>query len=107
MQTKYKAVVKSHLQLGCSQGYALEASIKYVRKIFRKTNISNPLILCAYQGVRYNIFSENFAYVLNGWPLSRHLCISHTILNFIGNERVHNVTSVKKFFVIWEKFRKY
>ena len=43
--------------------------IKYVRKIFRKTNISNPLIrtrTCAYQGVRNVSFSENFAYVLNG-----------------------------------------
>ena len=43
-------------------------SIKYVRKIFRKTNISNPLIRthsCAYQGVRNVSFSENFAYVLN------------------------------------------
>ena len=46
-------------------------SIKYVHKIFRKTNISNPLIrprTCAYQGVRNNSFSKIFAYVLNGWP---------------------------------------
>ena len=45
-------------------------TIKYVRKIFRKTNMSNPLIrtsTCAYQGVRNVSFSENFAYVLNGW----------------------------------------
>ena len=48
------------------------SSIKYVRKIFRKTNISNPLIhtrTCAYQRVRNVSFSENFAYILNGWPL--------------------------------------
>ena len=41
--------------------------IKYVRKIFRKTNISKPLIRTntfAYQGVRDVSFSENFAYVL-------------------------------------------
>ena len=45
------------------------SSIKYVRKIFRKANISNPLIrTCAYQGVRNVSLSENFAYVLNGWP---------------------------------------
>ena len=40
----------------------------YVRKIFRKTNISYPLIhtrACAYQGVRNVSFSENFAYVLH------------------------------------------
>ena len=46
--------------------------IKYVRKISRKTNISNPLIRmrsCAYQGVRNVSFSEDFAYVLNGWIL--------------------------------------
>ena len=43
-------------------------SIKYVHKIFQKTNISNPLIrtrTCAYQGVRNVIFTEYFAYVLN------------------------------------------
>ena len=47
-------------------------SIKNVRKIFRKTNISNHLIrtrTCVYQGVRNVSFSGNFAYVLNGWPL--------------------------------------
>ena len=49
-------------------------SIKYVRKIFRKTNISNPLryqwtgFYMISQGVRNVSFSENFAYVLNGWP---------------------------------------
>ena len=40
----------------------------YIRKIFRKTNISYPLIrtrTCAYQGVRNVGFSENFTYVLN------------------------------------------
>ena len=37
-------------------------SVKYLRRIFRKTNISNPLIC---KGVRNVIFSENFAYVLN------------------------------------------
>ena len=42
-------------------------SIRYVRKIFRKTNISNPLMRTrtrAYQGVRNVNFSENFACVL-------------------------------------------
>ena len=50
-------------------GFLKESSIKYVCKIFRKTNVSNPLIrtrTCAYQGVRNVSFSENFAYVLNG-----------------------------------------
>ena len=46
----------------------LISSISYVRKIFRKTNISYPLIRtrsCAYQEVRNVNFSENFAHVLN------------------------------------------
>ena len=45
-------------------------SIKYVRKIFRKSNISNPLIRThTYQRVRNNSFSENYGYVLNRWSL--------------------------------------
>ena len=49
------------------------SSIKYVRKIFGKTNISNPLIrtrMCAYQGLRNVGFLEHFAYILNEWPLT-------------------------------------
>ena len=48
------------------------SSIKYVRKFFRKTNISKSLIrtrTCAYQGARNVSISENFAYLLHGWPL--------------------------------------
>ena len=50
----------------------LESPIKYIRKTFRKTSISNHLIRtrkCVYQGIRNVSFAENFAYVLNGWPL--------------------------------------
>ena len=50
--------------------------MKYVRKIFRKTNISKPLVharASAYQGVRSVRFSENVAYVINGWPLKQVL----------------------------------
>ena len=53
--------------------------IYYVRKIFRKTNISYPLIrtrTCTYQGVRNVSFSENFAYVVNEWSL---------FINSVGN----------------------
>ena len=51
-----------------------------MHKIFRKTNISNPLIhncTCAYQGVRNVSFSENFASVIHGWPHIRfkHKCL--------------------------------
>ena len=52
-----------------ARGSSNGPSFKYVRKIFRKTNISNPLTrtpTCAHQGVRNVSFSENFAYVLNG-----------------------------------------
>ena len=46
------------------------------RQIFRKSNISHPLIrtrTCAYQGVRNDSFSENFAYLLNEWFLTENL----------------------------------
>ena len=51
--------------------FVYEPFIKYVRKIFRKTNISNPLIRtrrCAYLGVRNVSFSENLTYVLRMVP---------------------------------------
>ena len=66
---KEKIVIDIILQCLCKYFDKKESSIKYVRKIFQKTNISNPLIrirTCAYQGVRNISFSENFAYVLNG-----------------------------------------
>ena len=47
-------------------------SIKYVRKMFRKTNISNPLIrtrTCAYQGVRNVSFSKHLRTYLMDDPL--------------------------------------
>ena len=50
------------------------SSIKYVSKIFWKTNISNSLIrtrTCAYQGVRNVSFAKNVAYVLYGCRLIR------------------------------------
>ena len=46
-------------------------------KFSEKTNIYNSLIrtrTCAYPGVRDVSFSENFAYVLNGWPLFIFFC---------------------------------
>ena len=49
--------------------------IQYMRKSFRKINISYPLIctlMCAYQGVRYVSFSKNFVNVINGWS---HICL--------------------------------
>ena len=54
--------------------------------MFRKTNISNPLIrtrTCAYQGVRNVSFSENFAYVLNAWPLTAPISESSQIHVFL------------------------
>ena len=46
--------------------------IYFVRKIFRKSNISYPLVrtrTCAYQRVRNVSFSESFANVINEWSL--------------------------------------
>ena len=71
LRVSYKE--SKNLKVLCFQGVQKEtiggSCIKYVHKIFRKTNISNPLIrtrTCAYQGVRNISFSENFPYVLNG-----------------------------------------
>ena len=72
----------------CIKGLSIDyrLTIKYVRKISRKTNISNPLIrtsTCAYQGVRNVSFSENFAYVLNGWLFMTFSYIfQETLLNY-------------------------
>ena len=59
----------ANLLILTKNGTDKEQSINYVRKIFRETNISTPLILtrtCAYQEVRNVSFPENFAYLLNG-----------------------------------------
>ena len=50
------------------------AILLYVRKFFRKTNTSYPLVctrMFAYEGVRNVSFSENFAYILNEWSPHR------------------------------------
>ena len=49
--------------------FSTGASIKYVRNIFQRTNISNPLIrtrTSKYQGVRNVTFSGNLAYLMDG-----------------------------------------
>ena len=52
---------------------SLVSCIKYVPKIFQRTNISNPLICTrTYQGVRNVSFSENFAYVLSDFFIHKH-----------------------------------
>ena len=66
------------IPLLCARFYDQDygSSIKYVRKIFRKTNIFNPLIRTrtrAYQRVKIVSFSDNFAHVINGWPLTEFL----------------------------------
>ena len=51
-------------------------SIKYVRKIYRKINISLALIrarTCAYQGVKNATFSIKCTYILYEWPLTLFL----------------------------------
>ena len=45
------------------RGYPLSTYAKFSEKL-------TFLTPCAYQGVRNVSFSENFAYVINGWPLS-------------------------------------
>ena len=62
---------------------------------------------CAYQGVRNVIFSENFAYVLNGWPFSR---LSPSFWCLYCRHWVHvTLTSSFNFedvIVRWDKFIK-
>ena len=54
------------------------SSTKCVHKIFgKKLTFLTPLIrthTCAYQGVRHVSFSENVAYILNGWL---HMVLNH------------------------------
>ena len=54
-----------------------ESSIYYSPKFSEKLTFLTPwyahVHTCAYQGVRNVSFSENFAYVLNGWPQSKIL----------------------------------
>ena len=53
----FEVFCKFFLFLEANKDIQKGLSIKYVRKIFRKTNFSNPFI---------RKISENFAYVLNG-----------------------------------------
>ena len=55
---------RNHL-IGAMTNLYKGPSIKYERKVFRKTNISNPMVR-THQRVRNVSFSENFAHVLNG-----------------------------------------
>ena len=68
------------------------SSITYDRKIFRKTNISNPLTrtrTCAYQRNRNVSFSGNFAYIINGWPLTVIITLfNKTVTEFSRNKTV-------------------
>ena len=79
--------------------------IQSVCKIFRKTNISNPLIhtrRCAYQEVRIFSFSESFTNVLNKWSLMvtlKRFWISILILKRRNNYTRH-LTYLRKYHLI-------
>ena len=80
-----------------------EASVKYVRNISRKSNIPNPLIrtrTCAYQGVRNVSFSENLAYVLNGWPQRSQRAFSFYSVNTVAYGLKSLKYFVKKVWII-------
>ena len=93
-------------------------SIKHIRKIFRKTNISNPLIhthVCVSGG---NVsFSENFPYVINGWPLhafclqNKLLFVMHAAVTYVKSNLLFadHMTSLLFYFSItqmWWKYKK-
>ena len=69
--------------------------IYYVHKIFRKTNISYPLLrtgTCAYQWVRNVGFSKNFVYVLNEWSLTIDLTIHNEASYVFVTQSLETVT---------------
>ena len=81
-----------------SNSHTLGSSIKYVRKMFLKTDISTPLIrtrMCAYQGVSDVSFSKNLVYVLNG---RSHYLILLLPLRQCGH-KVTTPTGTSKFWV--------
>ena len=60
--------------------FSIGSFVYCVRKIFRKTNISYPLIntrACAYQGVRNVCFPENFENVLK--ECSLFMCVGNSV----------------------------
>ena len=96
---------KQPVQLCFSTGYSLwflwtyffPILLELLDKIFRKANISHPLIRTrtpAYQEVRNNKFSENFAYVLTGWSLNMSAKILYDVLsNYLKVTILHGIAS--------------
>ena len=73
-----------------------ESFIQYVRKIFRKTNISYPLICprtCSIRGKEMLFFGKKFPYVLNEFLLKNKLA-----QNFIGCRPEFSLITQKKMF---------
>ena len=70
--------------------YSVRSSIKYGRKIFRKTNISNPLMrtqTCVYQGLQMLVFRNIL--------LTHLIDDTHTLLNRVPDGR-HQYHSIEK-----------
>ena len=85
------------------------SSIKYVRKIFRKNDISNPLIRirrCAHQGVRKVSFLENSAYALNGWShIETVFCKVNKVISII--KKLRHTLPRKSLRTIYKAFLRY
>ena len=91
-------------------------SIKYVRKIFQKTNISLPPPLIRLRvrirGVRNGSFSESFAYILNEWPLTPDYpaeFLQYKHLDNVSNGQECSGLSIiifghVQFFCLWDKW---
>ena len=65
--------LRKNLNYWHEKGRQASGVIHLVQKVFRQTHISHPLIRTRTSkclGVRNVSFSENFAYVLNGWLLT-------------------------------------
>ena len=72
----YNSHLSSSLLLLCRpiRGHPLSTYVKLSEKLTFLT--PRHALPCVYQGVRNVSFSENVAYVLNGWPL-RLICYQH------------------------------
>ena len=68
LQYKFLSIYISKHYHSNSMSWCMGSFIYYVHKIFRKNNISYPLIrtsTCAHQGIRNDIISVNFVNVIN------------------------------------------
>ena len=96
-------------------GYPLSIYAKFSEKLTFLTPWYTHT--CAYQGVRNVSFSENFPYVINGWPLhafclqNKLLFVMHAAVTYVKSNLLFadHMTSLLLYFSItqmWWKYKK-